>query len=354
MSEAILKRIAQIYQPPNTMSGWSLDDILGERPVIYFSLARQALHTALQSIGVCKGDVVLLPELICADIIPAIINLGVEPLYYPVDKALKPVLDYQGMTPAKAIIAVNYFGFPQNLTPFHEYCRKYDAVLIEDNAHGLFSRDARGALLGARGDIGLFSLRKTLPLLNGAALVVNNAKLDIAPVPQLPFDNTPVSWRWRIKQLMRGLSSACGPVCMQAIIGIGRFARDRLLPVQGMEPSYASDPLGQFTVAAPYAAFNRDISKTDVPQEIERRRELYIWLEEYLHGCPCSPVFGRLEEYVVPYGYPFFAEEKDMPEIHKRLKKKGLSCFSWPNLPAEVEADAPEWYKKIRVVQFLW
>ena len=70
----------------------------------------------------------------------------------------------------KALLAVNYFGFAQDLAPFREYCLRTGATLIEDNAHGFLSKDTSGVLLGTRADLGITSIRKTFRLVNGAAL----------------------------------------------------------------------------------------------------------------------------------------------------------------------------------------
>jgi len=333
---------------------WCFEDILDGQEAKYFSLARQALYLALKAAGVGQGDVVLLPDLICADILPAITSLGGKPVYYPVDKTLEPALGGLNEVSAKAVIAVNYFGFPQRLDACRAYCSQHGAILIEDNAHGLFSRDADGILLGARGDFGIFSLRKTLPLMNGAALIINREQGDFISLSPWNSDATPISRGWKAKQVMRRLVPVVGPVALQFLLGIGRFCRDQLLP-EGRAEAISFIPTdGQFELEAPYTGFDSDISMTDVTEEIKRRRKLYIWLEEYLKGYPCSPVFRSLGANVVPYGYPFYAEEHDMLTICKRLRKQGLACFSWPNLPVEVEADVPAWYKKIRVVQFLW
>jgi len=331
---------------------WCFEDILDGQEAKYFSLARQALCLALKAAGVGQGDVVLLPDLICADILPAITSLGGKPVYYPVDKALEPQLEGHVGMAAKAVIAVNYFGFSQRLEACRAYCSQYGAILIEDNAHGLFSRNAEGVLLGTRGDFGVFSLRKTLPLMNGAVLVRNQNEVQVTALPSKQMSVMPVSQVWRAKQLMRTLVPLIGPVGLQSLLNIGRFCRGLLSPEGESEVNSAHN--GAIDLEAPYADFYVDIAKTDVAEEVKRRRALYVWVESYLQGYPCSPVFRSLGDNVVPYGYPFYAEEQDMAVICKRLKQQGLAYFSWPNLPEEVEADVPAWYKKIRVVQFLW
>ena len=178
--------LASVYAPPADRSGWRLEQLAGDAPVRYFAYGRHALAAALQAAGTGAGDRVLLPAFICREVLSAVHAVGARPAYYAVDRALGLAEAAAALPPARAIVAVDYFGFAQDLTPFAAYCARSGAVLIEDNAHGLFSRDDAGRMLGTRGDLGLFSIRKTLAAPDGAALVFNKA--GHAP-PQLPFDS---------------------------------------------------------------------------------------------------------------------------------------------------------------------
>ena len=89
----------------------------------------------------------------------------------------------------KAVLAVNYFGFAQDLAPFREYCLRTGATLVEDNAHGFLSKDASGVLLGTRADLGITSIRKTFRLVNGAALYFSGTRYSGLVAEQLEFQN---------------------------------------------------------------------------------------------------------------------------------------------------------------------
>ena len=169
--------IKSIYAPlkKSIRGPWPLSGVFQHDRVYYYSFGRHALHQALRSGGVVSGDVVLMPELICRDLLSAVNALGATVKYYSVGRDLQFNDDLKTLPHAKAIVAVNYFGFPQDLGPFRQYCEKNESLLIEDNAHGFLSHDENFNLLGTRGDVGVFSLRKTLPLYNGAALVVNKS-----------------------------------------------------------------------------------------------------------------------------------------------------------------------------------
>ena len=143
----------------------------------YFSLARHALAAALHAAGIGAGARVLLPEFICRDVLAAVAAVGATPCWYATAADLSPAADQSAWPQAAAVIAVNYFGFAQDLAMFRRYTSRTGAILIEDNAHGFLSRNPDGQWLGCRADIGLFSFRKTVSRLNGAACVIADANM---------------------------------------------------------------------------------------------------------------------------------------------------------------------------------
>src|SRR5690606_29771179 len=70
----------------------------------------------------------------------------------------------------RAVLVTHYFGVPQDLKPVRALCEQHGAALIEDCAHALFSR-AGPSPVGADGDFAVYSLRKSLALPHGGALV---------------------------------------------------------------------------------------------------------------------------------------------------------------------------------------
>ena len=150
----------------------------------YFSLGRFAMRDALLYTGIKSGDTVLLPEFICRDLLSAVAEVGAKSVFYQVDQTLKPVHLDSTLRP-KVIIAVNYFGFAQDLKVFREFADNTGAIVIEDNAHGFLSRDEDGHLLGYREQFGITSFRKTLNVENGAFLATSLAEHELKE--QLPY-----------------------------------------------------------------------------------------------------------------------------------------------------------------------
>lgn len=329
------------------------EDLIGHDRVRYFSYGRYALYEGIRSAGVRSGDRVLLPGYICRDVLSAIHACGAHPIYYQVTIDLKMDALPKELPESKAIIAVNYFGFPQDLQPFKEYCSRTGALLIEDNAHGLFSRDENGQFLGTRGDIGIFSLRKTIPMPNGAALVFNKEKADFRSEPQLEFLDITEPVSFKVKRLLMRLTPCIGFLPLRVFTGLARSIR-RVVAGHEIMPSPSDAEHSLPGRPNPFKHLPESLAMVKTDSEIKRRRARYDTVREILESTACRPVFRSLPNNAVPYGYPFYCPEKEMPTIKKRLRRHGLECFQWPELPDAVRPAAPEHYKSVWLVNFLW
>lgn len=280
-------------------------------------------------------------------------SVGVIPIYYPVDKGLQLCLEVDNLPYASAIIAVNYFGFPQDLAPFYDYCKRTSAVLIEDNAHGLFSRDENGQILGTRCDLGIFSFRKTVSLPNGAAIIVNSDNAKYKLREQLPFEKYVEPFSFKIKQTLRTLSPWISISLLKASISFIRYFR-KLRTGYEIAPSVIDAEHVIPCQPSPCKKLFSYLSSIDIKLEIMRRRELYIWIDSLLKDTSCEPIFKELPEYTVPYAYPFYASDDKIEKIKKKLKKHSLECFRWPELPSSILHTTIEHYKTVWIIQFLW
>lgn len=332
---------------------WSMEDFIGHAHIRYFGFARHALLEGLIIAGVGKDDKVLLPGFICKELLAVVYSLGAIPLYYQVNPELALSVSSVRLPLAKVVIAVNYFGFPQDITPFKEYCNRTGAVLIEDNAHGLFSKDSEGRFLGTRGDIGIFSLRKTILMPNGAALVINDAKFLSGLKPQIAFsaDGEPVMFK--VKGIIRKMLPFFGFNFLQCVLSTAEFARK-------FKPS-AYSSVGALSMEfmlpdsyVPCRQLFAYLSSTNVTKEIERRRELYCWVGGIVKNLPCTPTFRILEKHVVPYGFPVYVSSAKVSNFVNLLRTYGLRCIKWPQLPGMINSCAPEYYKNLYLIGFLW
>jgi hypothetical protein len=316
--------------------------------VLFFSLARHALLRALELAGVRPGDAVMLPEFICRELLASVHLAGARALFYPVDERLSP-LSFPAGQNVKAILAVDYFGFPQDLSPFRECCRAHGAVLIEDNAHGFLSRDPGGQLLGRRGDMGILSMRKTFTLPDGGALVLGEAGAG----GQTPhFRNDPLPRGYKVKSVFRKIQKTTGI----PLKSLAESAVRTLRKFRTGSPFPKADPDCEQVIPAPppmHRESFRQLCGQDLPREEARRKRVYVRVEELLKGMDIAPVFDSLPGGAVPYGYPFRADERTAAMVAARASKIGFDCAIWPELPSAVAQGAPAHYRNVYWVNFL-
>ena len=312
----------------------------------YFSLARYALLEALNILRLPKGSKVLIPEYICRDVLAPIHLAGLKPVFYSINKTLEPESYVQSWPSARVVIAVNYFGFPQDLTPFNAYCDNNGAILIEDNAHGFLSKDQSGAALGFRASIGIFSFRKTLNVPNGAALVVQKSDLVMRLGKQLDWSEYKGSAGFRVKYSLSRV-----PWLGHFLVRYSRVIV-RLLHIR------LADEISENFIPSddrrPSSVLKKTLECLNEKREINRRRELYMQVEKTLSKLGAVSVYPSLGNNTVPYGYPFFldASPKQIKSINISLSEFGLEAYRWPSLPATVLTHCPEYYKNIWWVNF--
>lgn len=344
--------LQRVYKPLEiSETEFSLAQALGHDRVFYYSYGRHALYEALKSAGIKDGNRVLVPEFICRDLLSAIHSVNAEVVFYPVKDDLTPLLEPGQWPEASAVLAVNYFGFPQNLLPFKKYCERVNAILIEDNAHGFLSRDENGIFLGSRGDVGVFSIRKTLPVYNGAALAFNKTTKKFV-LPVQPQDCASSKF-YRLKESLRRTVPLCGVWPIRLFTFFLRVLRK----VRTGYWILPSDPSAEKIMpenSKPWEGLGQAIKSLDADSEVRRRRELYQFVDRLMCSWGVKPVFSDLESFTVPYVYPFFVDSRGVEEIEKKLKIFNLECFPWPEIPDDLVASVPDFYKRIYCVRFLW
>ncbi len=319
--------------------------------VRYYSLARQALVDALLLGGVKDGDRVLVPGFICKDVVASIHTVRATPVFYQVDELLAPI-NLHADESIRAIIAVNYFGFPQNLDAFKRESQRFGAVLIEDNAHGFLSSDTTNSPLGTRGDLGIISIRKSLRIPDGAQLLVNDPLLLNNIPQQIPYVRSPLGFRFTAQRWALKVQQITRLPLLEwaryVVRKIRRITTGSALPVS---PSSAEFEI--ITPSGPRDSSMSSIQSLDIAHEINRRKQLYQAVTALVLECDIQPVFESLPANCVPYGYPFYGDSDAAAKVHYLVKKLGIQVISWPDLPAAVIPTAPIHYRQLWLVNFL-
>ena len=151
-----------------------------EKEGTYFYNCRGALWKAIKLLHIGKPDKILVPAYHCGVEIEAILRSGAEVEFYEIGEDMSADMESleNGIKPGtKAVLVIHYYGFPQPIKEIKELCLSRNLCLIEDCAHALFSSHNAHAL-GTYGDISVFSQRKTLPIPDGGALLINNPEIN--------------------------------------------------------------------------------------------------------------------------------------------------------------------------------
>lgn len=332
----------ETWQPP----------FVGAGQVRYFSLARHALINALRLAGVRQGSSVLLPAYLCRDLLAPLHLLGAVPCWYPVDPDMTPAAAPAAWPVAEVVLAVNYFGFPQDLGPFQAYAERTGAVIIEDNAHGYLSRDQAGQWLGCRTGLSVFSLRKTLRIPDGGALWVGAEYVARELPAQAAFDGAGVNPAQLIKARLRGLP-VVGELAYRLSTGLARALRKW----RTGSDIPAADPASEQTLPAaanPWAGLLPALAECAAMTEVQRRRAAYIRCAAVGEQVGALPVFSALPTNCVPYAYAFRGDGAALAGMQAHAARYGFDLVSWPDLPTEIVDQAPAHYLNVFLVNFLW
>lgn len=141
-----------------------------------------ALELALRTLGIGKGDEVIVPSLTFISPVNTIKYVGAEPVFVDVCKDTW-VMDADKIeeliTPkTRAILPVHIYGQPVDMDKVMDIAMKYNLFVVEDATESL-GATYKGKKVGNIGDIGCFSFNGNKLITTGAGgmLVTNNEEL---------------------------------------------------------------------------------------------------------------------------------------------------------------------------------
>ncbi len=129
-----------------------------------------------------QGDEVIMPSYAFVSDANAVALCGATCVYVDIRKDTMNIDENKieaAITPnTKAIITINYSGVSCNYDVIVPLAKKYGLILIEDNAHGIFSK-YKGEYLGTFGDISTISFDhlKNITSGEGGCVMINEKKM---------------------------------------------------------------------------------------------------------------------------------------------------------------------------------
>jgi len=162
---------------------------IGSKYAISTSNGTTALHLALVSLGIGKGDEVIVPDLTFIATANSVVYTGARPVLVDVERETcnidpnKIVIKITKNT--RAILVVHLYGYPANMKKILEIGQKYNLKIIEDAAEAHGARinieprtkyQGHWPMVGSIGDVGCFSFygNKIITTGEGGMIVTNN------------------------------------------------------------------------------------------------------------------------------------------------------------------------------------
>jgi dTDP-4-amino-4,6-dideoxygalactose transaminase len=186
----------------------------------YFSLrvfpvnsGRSAIYLILKSVGIGRGDEVIIQAYTCNAVPNPIIWAGAKPIYADIDPEtlnIDPTLVEKKITAkTKAIILQHTLGRPGPIEDITKIAKEHRLLVIEDCAHCLGGK-YKGKKLGTFGDAAILSFgrEKVISSLTGGAILVRNSNLikpiinNVSQLTSMPMKRTSQEllnfFTWRI------------------------------------------------------------------------------------------------------------------------------------------------------------
>lgn len=140
----------------------------------------EALHLSLVSLGIGKGDEVIVPDMTFVATSNAVLLSGATPILADIDMSLNisPESIKNKITKkTKAIIPVHFAGYSCNMTKIMKIARRHNLHVIEDCAHSLGAYFDKKHV-GTFGDTGCFSFypTKNITTIEGGIIITNSKK----------------------------------------------------------------------------------------------------------------------------------------------------------------------------------
>lgn len=180
-----------------------------------------ALHLAVASLGIGKGDEVIAPAFTMAASIFAIVYTGATPVLVDAEPDTWNLdisqIEARITKRTKAIMPVHIYGHPCDMDPIMEIARRHNLFVIEDaaEAHGA---EYNGRKAGGIGHIGCFSFyaNKIITTGEGGMVITNDAKIadrarrlkDLAYFPEKRFMHTDIGFNYRMTNIQAAIGLA--------------------------------------------------------------------------------------------------------------------------------------------------
>ena len=282
----------------------------------YFSHGRSALLNGMKLLNISKNDFILIPDYLCEIVEITLKSLNLKIIKYEINddftiniKNLELKLKFKKV---KAVLFVNYFGFPQKIDKLKKLCKKYKVKIIEDNSHG-HGGSINNKILGTRGNFGFSSPRKVFKINSGGMLYCKDKVTFNLPKYKYNINNTlinVINKNFKLKTFIK-----------KNLL----FKKDFTIPTTKRDNIVYNTIIDNLSL--------KKIKKENINEEKNKRYINYIIWKKYLTKNKLQPIFKKINKNLMIWCLPFYV--KNSNEAKKWFlwgHKKGITIFSWPDL----------------------
>jgi len=300
---------------------------------IYFSKARTALKYGIQSLDIDDQDIILVPDFVCDTIFEPINKNSLNFLVYELADDLSPKwpkLDSLVTKNTKAIIMVHYFGQPQDIKKFLNFCERHNLYLIEDNAHG-HSGIFEGKELGTFGDIGISSPRKFESC--GGILYLNRNFNKEYIVPELDYEK--IDDKYSIFRFLLNKAPKLKRLLKQWIKKRPKYEDPRAFRESIMDDFFINEESVQ------------SIALADWSNVKDLRQRRFVDLKKIALEGGLMPVFSEMHIGSNPWCFAAYARnQKEAIKWFEWGWKNNIEVFSWPPLREQQIKEGDKAYER--------
>lgn len=276
IGEEEVRAVAEVLRSGNLVQGEKVSQFesgfsgyIGSKFAAAVSSGTAALQIGLQSLGIQKGDEVIVPPFTFAATANAVIHCGAKPVFADIDSRtfnIDPERMQEKITDkTRAVVCVHLYGQPCEMDAITRICKDADASLVEDAAQAV-GADYRGRKVGTFGLISAFSFYATKNLTTGEGGMILTDARDISEKARMirnqgqssQYKHEIISYNFR----MTDIQAAIGIEQLKRIEALNRkrienarFLSDSLSSVKGIEipfvPKHVKHVFHQYTIKVP-------------------------------------------------------------------------------------------------------
>ena len=250
-----------------------------------------------------------LPSYTCETVIAPFETMGYEILFYDVDQALMPLLDFHLLDEISIFLFHGYFGFPRCDDAFLSECKKKGIYVLHDITHTMFSA---GGVSG-QADYLIGSVRKWFGVAAGGFAVSHMGRFQTKPSP---CDLRYIHLRNDAFQLKKAYMQGGAPSVKSTFQQVNFEAMEYLTDNAGVQESDKESV--------------KIVTHFEISEMIRKRRENFKFLRDVVAASgTLNPVFHDLQDGVCPLYFPVFSERRD--EVKRQLIQNDIyTPTHWP------------------------